>query len=961
MTSVFTPAASDSPAALREADAFGGTILTAASVPVIERANSDQQFSTQHNPLFQQLQSQDDKELKMVDRNEEIKSAEESLKRHPHGFANAPYDKSILENNQDEERPAHEKLRPHEAEILKDKGIPFDPSEVDYSQNIVRREPGEKKPELEGTGIYVHQAENSTAAANAAEALRDNPQSGDGVLYVDCHGENGGWDDFNKQYNVTPSQAMQDKFDELSRSGARQTDRSVEGSVGAEFGIGDIADISVGASGESGVRDRANAGDTARAGEIQDAALGNIDFQYSLDSIRRAAVANAESGESTTLILNNGQALTTEQLKEINNLTADLREDQGADFNVLVTGTEQVNEQGEKQELAAYLRDHRLDVSDGATPAYLDPNQVASEAEDDKPDQPASNPDDKDDNPQEDDKPVDGEDSRPEGDERPEDSRPEGDERPEDSRPEGDERPEDSRPEGDERPEDSRPEGDERPEDSRPEGDERPEDSRPEGDERPEDSRPEGDERPEDSRPEGDERPEDSRPEQDKRPEDPQPEDSVQQPPHESNPEQAPHSELPHTERPTVEIGDENYTPAYEARVEGYMEQMQELSPEELKTLMAVDRGETVTEQQLAERTEINETQMDVSICPKLENEGYVVRDDQDNTQLADDAVSTAALRSGLDSDNPELKSHAEKMIDLHNQNRLELGGQTQAQPEPASQAVPASQMPDLPPVSQPLYRPDENPGQVSAEPYQGGASFQNAAAPAPQPGAPAPAGEMPNPNGFGFSTSTEFVNGTLTSQTSFNTPLGGAQASGYIGQQGIGFDAHGIPAGQPIGDIPAAAPAQPMDAGQPDDTAQPVESNQPDELAAPAEQPAEAPEVPPATTSFDLNAELEAEVNVTYEQTTYEQPQPELDQSAPDQSAPDQSAPSQTTDQQGAADQQGAGQGDGAQGEATADAQNQGQVGAADLAAEVDGQTQTIENQAPTQDQQIQQKTLSV
>ena len=31
MTSVFTPAASDSPAALREADAFGGTILTAAS------------------------------------------------------------------------------------------------------------------------------------------------------------------------------------------------------------------------------------------------------------------------------------------------------------------------------------------------------------------------------------------------------------------------------------------------------------------------------------------------------------------------------------------------------------------------------------------------------------------------------------------------------------------------------------------------------------------------------------------------------------------------------------------------------------------------------------------------------------------------------------------------------------------------------------------------------------------
>ena len=900
MTSVFTPAASDSPAALREADAFGGTILTAASAPVIERANNDQQISIQDYPFLQQPQSQDDKELKMVDRNEEIKSAEESLKRHPHGFANAPYDKSILENNQDEERPAHEKLRPHEAEILKDKGIPFDPSEVDYSQNIVRREPGEKKPELEGTGIYVHQAENSTAAANAAEALRDNPQSGDGVLYVDCHGENGGWDDFNKQYNVTPSQAMQDKFDELSRSGARQTDRSVEGSVGAEFGIGDIADISVGASGESGVRDRANAGDTARAGEIQDAALGNIDFQYSLDSIRRAAVANAESGESTTLILNNGQALTTEQLKEINNLTADLREDQGADFNVLVTGTEQVNEQGEKQELAAYLRDHRLDVSDGATPAYLDPNQVASEAEDDKPDQPASNPDDKDDNPQEDDKPVDGEDSRPEGDERPEDSRPE------------------------------------------------------------------GDERPEDSRPEGDERPEDSRPEQDKRPEDPQPEDGVQQPPHESNPEQAPHSELPHTERPTVEIGDENYTPAYEARVEGYMEQMQELSPEELKTLMAVDRGETVTEQQLAERTEINETQMDVSICPKLENEGYVVRDDQDNTQLADDAVSTAALRSGLDSDNPELQAHAEKMIDLHNQNRLELGGQTQAQPEPASQAVPASQMPDLPPVSQPLYRPDENPGQVSAEPYQGGASFQNAAAPAPQPGAPAPAGEMPNPNGFGFSTSTEFVNGTLTSQTSFNTPLGGAQASGYIGQQGIGFDAHGIPAGQPIGDTPAAAPAQPLDADQPVEPAQPIEAGQPDEIAAPAEQSAATPDQPPVTTSYDLDVELEAEVNVTYEQTTYEQPQPELDQSTPDQSAPDQStpdqsAPSQTTDQQGAADQQGAGQGDGGQGEATADAQNQGQVGAADLAAEVDGETQAIENPAATQDQQIQQKTLSV
>ena len=401
------------------------------------------------------------------------------------------------------------------------------------------------------------------------------------------------------------------------------------------------------------------------------------------------------------------------------------------------------------------------------------------------------------------------------------------------------------------------------------------------------------------------------------------------------------------------------------------MEQMQELSPEELKTLMAVDRGETVTEQQLAERTEINETQMDVSICPKLENEGYVVRDDQDNTQLADDAVSTAALRSGLDSDNPELKSHAEKMIDLHNQNRLELGGQTQAQPEPASQAVPASQMPDLPPVSQPAYRPDENPGQVSVAPGQDGASFQNAAAPASQPGAPAPTGEMPNPNGFGFSTSTEFVNGTLTSQTAFNTPLGGAQASGYIGQQGIGFDAHGIPAGQPIGDIPAAAPAQPMDAGQPDDTAQPVESNQPDELAAPAEQPAEAPEVPPATTSFDLNAELEAEVNVTYEQTTYEQPQPELDQSAPDQSTPDQSTPDQSTPdqstpnqtagEQGTADQQSAGQSDGGQGEATADAQNQGQVGAADLAAEADGQTQAIENQAPTQDQQIQQKTLSV
>ena len=58
MTSVFTPAASDSPAALREADAFGGTILTAASAPVIERANNDQQISIQDYPFLQQPQSQ---------------------------------------------------------------------------------------------------------------------------------------------------------------------------------------------------------------------------------------------------------------------------------------------------------------------------------------------------------------------------------------------------------------------------------------------------------------------------------------------------------------------------------------------------------------------------------------------------------------------------------------------------------------------------------------------------------------------------------------------------------------------------------------------------------------------------------------------------------------------------------------------------------------------------------------
>lgn len=138
MTSVFTPAASDSPAALREADAFGGTILTAASAPVIERANNDQQFSTQNNPLFQQPQSQDDKELMMAD-NENVPSAADRLQQNPHGFNGQAYNKA--------EGPEPGNLTETEANLLDSWGIEYDESKVD-------RNPRVGMP-LEDSGSYV--------------------------------------------------------------------------------------------------------------------------------------------------------------------------------------------------------------------------------------------------------------------------------------------------------------------------------------------------------------------------------------------------------------------------------------------------------------------------------------------------------------------------------------------------------------------------------------------------------------------------------------------------------------------------------------------------------------------------------------------------------------------------------------------------------------------------------------
>ena len=254
-------------------------------------------------------------------------------------------------------------------------------------------------------------------------------------------------------------------------------------------------------------------------------------------------------------------------------------------------------------------------------------------------------------------------------------------------------------------------------------------------------------------------------------------------------------------------------------------------------------------------------------------------------------------------------------------------GDHQQFEPEQVAPAV--EQLPDH------NYRPDENPGQVSPAPYQDGASFVPANH---QPGVTAPTGDIPNFNGFGFDTQTQFDEGTLKSQTTFETPIGGAQLSAYIGQEGIGFNAHGIPANQPI-DGPDATVAQPNGG------AQSVGVNQQDETAAPAEQPAVVAEQPSMTTSHDLSAELDVEVNVSYNQATYEQPQPALDQSVRGQSTPEQLS-----------DQQGTGQGT-----AAAEAQAKGKVGVADLAADADGEVKSIQNQAPTAGQQIPQHTQSI
>ncbi len=654
------------------------------------------------------------------------------------------------EETSENERPAHEKLRPLEAEILKDRGIEVDPSEVDHSYNTVRREPGEKKPELEGTGIYAYQADDSAAASQAAREMRDNPEPGSGVFYVDCDGADGGWDEFNKQYGVTATPAMQEKFDELSKSGARQTDTSGGIGAGADFGITDSAKLSVDGSFEGGQRNRPDASDSARADAIQDAVLGNFDFAYSVDHIRTAAVANAEAGESTTLILDNGDALSAEHLKEIDELAADLRENQGVDFNVIVTGVEQLDEAGNPQELGDYLRDNRLNVDqENPIPAHLDPER-------DKP------------------------------------------------------------------------------------GPEQPE---------PEQSGPEQPEQP---------GPEQSGPEQ---PEQPEPEQPAPDQPGPGHP--APEEPAPAPEQPVaVPGGKPGQNPA---NIEG-------------------------------DHSVVNHGNINV-------NHGNI------NVNQADVT---------------------------HNQ-KTELSVQ-QPLPQHQVQLQPMPQIPQdlrLAEMSQPVYRPDENPGQVSPAPYQDGATFVPANH---QPGVTAPTGDIPNFNGFGFDTQTQFDEGTLKSQTTFETPIGGAQLSAYIGQEGIGFNAHGIPANQPI-DGPDATVAQPNGG------AQSVGVNQQDETAAPAEQPAVVAEQPSMTTSHDLSAELDVEVNVSYNQATYEQPQPALDQSVRGQSTPEQLS-----------DQQGTGQGT-----AAAEAQAKGKVGVADLAADADGEVKSIQNQAPTAGQQIPQHTQSI
>lgn len=776
MTSVLTPAASDSPAALREADAFGGTILTAASAPVIERANNDQEFSTQHNPLFQQPQSQDDKELMMAE-NENAPSAADRLQQNPHGFNDQAYDKG--------EGPEPGNLTETEANLLDSWGIEYDESKVD-------RNPRVGMP-LEDSGSYV--IEGDIDPSPAAQ-LRD--ANGIGVFHIKAVGEGADWKDFNADNNTQPTS---DAFNEILKESAGNGAGSYTVGGGANAG-GKLGVVDVGVDGSASWNNHPDADQAYEADAMAEYRYGS-DMARGLDRVADAAYANTPVDEPTYFVVENAHLLTDQEIQAINTTLENARED-GADLRVIYTGPEGTAEQLENKGLDINPDNEGLPI---AGPEHSTDNPPLDDDRDQDRDE-----DDRDQDRDEDDRDQDGRDQDDRGQDDPDQDR-------DADRPGQDDLDQD-------RDQDDR--GVDRDQGDREQGD------RDQGDR-------DGD------RDQGD-RGQDQT--------DGQPGQNV-----------------------TIEV-DNNTINYYDINV---------------------DQAE---------------------VTQNYSREAYV----QQNNLVQQDTT-------------------------------LNVGGEVGVQEHLPQQEVPPQQMPQIPQdsrlgeMSEGVYRPDENPGQVSAEPYQGGASFQNAAAPAPQPGAPAPAGEMPNLNGFGFSTSTEYVDGTFTSQTAINTPLGGGQATGYIGPEGAGLDAHGIPAGQPIGGTMGAGPAQAAD------PAQPVEPGQPAEPV----HPAAAPELQPVTTGADLGAELEAEVRVTYEETSYEQPQKELAPTVPDQSTPDQSAPGQTPDQQSTADQQGADQSDGGQGEATVDTQNQGQVGAADLAAEVDGETQAIENPAATQDQQIQQKTLSV
>ena len=281
----------------------------------------------------------------------------------------------------------------------------------------------------------------------------------------------------------------------------------------------------------------------------------------------------------------------------------------------------------------------------------------------------------------------------------------------------------------------------------------------------------------------------------------------------------------PESERPVVAVGDEDYTPEEQQRIGEWENRIKDLPVEEQKALMSIDRSETVTEEQLVARTGVNENNIQVNVGPSLEGNGFVTRDEYDNATLTDPAISSAALRVGFDSTDPELKDHADKMVDLHNENRAQLVAE---QPTP---------------VMQPSAVPDA----------------------AEAPVADAPAGGLPSTQEFfdgrnwSFNTNTSIENGVLQSSTSIGTPLGGTEGSLEVGAGKFGIEFNGTPS--PAHEVSSEAPAP---ADLPGTTPDEPTHEGPSE-EAPAHQ---MPNAEPAVYSVtDIEAELDVEI-ASYEIT---------------------------------------------------------------------------------------------